>query len=87
MENDRSTLDYMEPHPCAEFARSYIQTIGMPQLLITREALASCAIEGNRVAEICLGTLNRLLASEPVSDRYIMGLAWYFIETKELYEN
>ena len=80
---DRSTLDYMEPHPCAEMARRYIQKLGMAELLKTREAMASCAIEGNRVAEVCLVTLNRLLEHEPVSDRYVLGLAWYFIESRE----
>jgi hypothetical protein len=31
---------------------------------------------GNRQAQICMGTIGRLQRSEPVSDRYLLGLAW-----------
>ena len=48
----------------------------LPVLVIQLEAFSSCAIEGNRLAEICSETLDRLLKSEPVSDRYLLGLAW-----------
>ena len=40
------------------------------------EPFASCAIAGNRLAEVCSETLRRLIDHEPVSDRYLMGLAW-----------
>lgn len=40
------------------------------------DAFASCAIEGNRTAEICHETMRRLLNGEPVSDRYALGLMW-----------
>ena len=40
------------------------------------ESFASCAIDGNRFAEVCGETLRRVMTGEPVSDRYILGLAW-----------
>ena len=49
-------------------------------VFILKEAMASCALSGNRTAEICLGTLNRLLNNEPVSDRYLMGLALFLLD-------
>ena len=42
------------------------------------EAIYSTAIEGtNRTAVIAASTLRRLEEGEPVSDRYLMGLAWF----------
>jgi hypothetical protein len=40
------------------------------------ESFSSCAIDGNRFAEVCGETLRRVMSGEPVSDRYILGLAW-----------
>lgn len=40
------------------------------------ESFSSCAIDGNRFAEVCGETLRRVMNHEPVSDRYILGLAW-----------
>jgi hypothetical protein len=37
---------------------------------------SSLAIEGNRLAEVCYGTLRRMIDGQPVSDRYLLGLAW-----------
>lgn len=65
-----------EPHPAAYSAREWIAQQSMTDLYKWREAFASCAIEGNRLAEICLETLNRLLERRPVGDRYVLGLAW-----------
>jgi hypothetical protein len=76
MEKDRSVLADKEPHPSVEIARTFLlkkMDEGL-ELYMWQEALASCAIEGNRLAEVCLGTLNRLVNKEPVSDRYFMGL-------------
>ena len=69
------TLQVGEPHPAARDALHYLKGLGS-NLLEYQEAFASTAIEGNRLAEICSETLSRLLASEPVSDRYLLGLAW-----------
>lgn len=74
MPND--TLETGEPHPSSENAMRYILSIPPDRLMKYLEALSSTAIEGNRLGEICSGTLNRLIKSEPVSDRYLLGLAW-----------
>jgi hypothetical protein len=47
------------------------------------ESYSSCAIEGNRLAEICAETLDRLIHGQPVSDRYILGLAWNLRDMEE----
>jgi hypothetical protein len=75
-EDPRDSLRPTEPHPAAEIAREYLVK-HLKDDAVLREALASCAIEGNRMAEVCLGTLKRISALEPVSDRYLMGLAWF----------
>ncbi len=54
----------------------YLAGLPMTELNTYQEAFASCAIEGNRLAEVCSGTLHRLMTQQPVSDRYILGLAW-----------
>ncbi len=73
---DRSTLATGEPHPAAHMAMEYLQSVPLDKLLMHLEAFASCAIEGNRLAEICDGTLNRFINHEPVSDRYLLGLVY-----------
>jgi hypothetical protein len=70
------TLLRGEPHPAAQSAFRYVLSLPEPQLHILAEAFASSAIDGNRYAEVCGETLRRCLAGEPVSDRYILGLAW-----------
>lgn len=72
--SERGTLDDKEPHPAAGMAREYIAKLPPATLAMLQESFASCAIEGNRLAEVCGETLRRLLNSEPVSDRYLMGL-------------
>lgn len=74
--SERGTLKDNEPHPAAESARSYIASLGMERLAIWQESFSSCAIESNRLGEICFETLRRLMAGEPVSDLYLLGLAW-----------
>lgn len=83
-------LNELEPHPAAEGARQwligYIQRNDAYALLRLQESFATCAIERNRLAEICSETLRRLLAKEPVSDRYLLGLVWTIrdMEQKEM---
>ena len=79
---DRTELNIGEPHPAVSSAIQYVlQRINDPILL---EALASCAIESNRTAEVCLGTINRIKNKQPVSDRYLLGLAWFLKEMEDL---
>ncbi len=72
----RFNLNPGEPHPTAVDAFTYVRNFPFPQLTMHLEAFASCAIEGNRLAEICGETLRRVMVGEAVSDRYILGLAW-----------
>lgn len=72
-----------EPHPAAQSALAFVCNHPLPALLAWQGAFASCAIEGNRQAEICGETLRRVLEHEPVSDRYILGLAWTMRQEKE----
>ncbi|OGG65141.1 hypothetical protein A2Z56_02520 [Candidatus Kaiserbacteria bacterium RIFCSPHIGHO2_12_45_16] len=75
-----ATLKENEYHPIAPAAMSWFRQWkarqGLNYLLI-REAIASDAIGGNRLAEICNSTLVRLEKGEPVSDRYLLGLCWF----------
>ena len=86
MENEKGTLNEKEPHPASSSALVYISSLGLQKLFEYSEAFASTAIESNRTAEICHETLRRLLAKEPVSDRYLLGLAWVLRDMEELKE-
>lgn len=70
------TLKDGEAHPSAFAALEWLKLLPMFELIKWQSAFSSCAISGNRLAEICSETLRRLMDGEPVSDRYILGLAW-----------
>ena len=74
------TLNDKEPHQAGFSAREWIFTKGPSDLLLWQESFSSCAIEGDRLSEICRETLRRLLEGEPVSDRYLLGLAWVMVQ-------
>ena len=76
------SLEENEPHPIAFSAQKWVaKYLSDPRVLFrVQESLASTALSGNRSAEIMLITLRRLLNSEPVSDRYLLGLAWFLKE-------
>lgn len=74
--SDPGTLKIGEYHPAANSAAAWIRKRGVADLMLWQEAFSSCAIKGNRLAEICGETLRRFMSGEPVSDRYIIGLAW-----------
>jgi len=76
---EKGTLKEGEPHPAYYIARVYIEQNMTPEII---EAFSSCSIKGNRMAEISMVTWNRLQNKEPVSDRYLMGLAWSIFEIK-----
>lgn len=79
MEDTHGTIKEGEYHPAADSAMAWVKEwmmIDLARLLRTEEAFASTALSGNRLAEICLETLRRLEHGEPVSDRYLLGLAW-----------
>lgn len=68
------TLNEDEPHPSAMYAMRYVKANLLP---IHIESLSSTALSGNRSAEIMLSTVRRLNNGDPVSDRYLLGLAWW----------
>ncbi len=74
------TLKIGEVHPMAseefKFVKEYLVN-DLQGAFRLREAFASCAIEGNRTADVCGETLARIIEGKPVSDRYLLGLAWY----------
>lgn len=86
MEEERFTLKSGEAHPCVDIAKVIVikEIANCPHI---QEALSSCAIEGNRMAEICGETLRRMLRGEPVSDRYLMGLALFLLSHDERIKN
>ena len=69
-------LNIGEPHPASKDALDWIYALTPTELSIWQESFCSCALEGNRLAEICSETLHLLLHGKPVSDRYLLGLAW-----------
>ena len=85
MADTRGTLVGTEPHPAVESARVWYNSIPYTEKTLWIESFASAAIEGNRLAEICLETMNRMRNREMVSDRYFLGLVWTmrFTEKKE----
>ena len=77
--NDRTEIQEGEYHPSANSAMRWFNMWkrNVVRYMQTREAIASTAIEGNRLSEILSGTLDRLEKGEPVSDRYLLGLCWF----------
>ena len=71
------TLSLGEPHPSAHGALKYVVSLGPVRQAELLGAFSSCALSGNRTAEILAETLRRVMTREPVSDRYVLGLAWY----------
>lgn len=70
------TLNDGEFHPAAMHAYRWLIKMPPEELAKRLEAFSSAAIEGNRMAEVCAETLNRVLTKQPVSDRYVLGLCW-----------
>lgn len=79
MTTDPSEIKDGEFHPAARSAYRWLKgfmVTNPTDYLRYKEALASTALSGNRQAEICMGTIERLRNGQPVSDRYLLGLAW-----------
>lgn len=79
-----ASLDMGEFHPMAPNALRYIKK-NLTAWHI--EALASSALEGSRTADICLSTYNRIQKGLPISDRYVLGLAWFVKELVDAEES
>jgi len=67
-----------EHHPTTKSALRYIQSRSPQDLIIFREACASCSIEGNRMSEILGDTIDRILKGQPVGERYVLALAFEY---------
>lgn len=67
------------PHYGAHIAMDYIRSIDQGQLLIYAESFSSVSMSGNHLASVCSETMSRILGGRPVSDRYLMGLAWVIL--------
>jgi hypothetical protein len=62
--------------PCGAFCASLSQCSVFEEKQNFLLLFSSLALAGNRLAEVCYGTLRRLIGGEPVSDRYVSGFAW-----------
>ena len=83
---DDTVLKEGEPHPSAHAAYLWFHqsVVDDPiRYIHLKEAISSTALSGNRLAQICYGTMNRLEEGQPVSDRYLLGLVWYM---RDLYD-
>ncbi|MCK9371249.1 hypothetical protein M0R04_15155 [Candidatus Dojkabacteria bacterium] len=82
-DTERGTLGLSEPHPAAYEAIKYLRSLDFKEIATFSESFASCSLSGNRLSEVCSETLRRFMTGEPVSDRYILGLAWTIRTIKE----
>lgn len=76
---DPSEIGPEEHHPAANAAYRWLKGFMVSNAKVYaeyRDLLAIAAAAGNRQAQICTGTIKRLQAGQPVSDRYLLGLAW-----------
>jgi len=76
---DIAELQFGEPHPASRSAYRWLKgfMISNPDdYVLYRTALETAAEDGTRQAQICMGTIRRLAIGQPVSDRYLLGLAW-----------
>lgn len=83
---EEATLKEGEYHPSADSALAWLKVFMLKdpvRWLTIKEAIASTALSGNRIAELCNSTINRLANGDPVSDRYLLGLAWFIRDNFE----
>lgn len=76
----KGQLGQMEAHPAAASAMRYLKSIPPMRWAELLEVFASTALSGNRLGDICSETMNRIMRGHPVSDRYVLGLAWTISE-------
>lgn len=83
LETKENTLQPGEIHPSAHLAMRYISALDVMEIAIIMESINSNALAGNRTASIAAETFRRVLEKEPVSDRYLMGLALLIMQIKD----
>lgn len=76
-------------HPAADSAMSWFKHYvreHSEDYARMKMAIIMAADDGNRLAQICRATIERLAAGAPVSDRYLLGLVWFLqLNKKELH--
>jgi hypothetical protein len=80
LNNIPGTLKEGEYHPSADSAMRYVKEYlskDIVNAMQLKESLASCALSGNRLAEICSETLERIMTGQAVGDIYLLGLSWF----------
>lgn len=85
----KGTLKPNEIHPAADSALEFVKYFlksDLNRCFRIRESFASTAIAGNRLSEVCLETLNRILNGDAISDRYLLGLAWTLMSLNKIEE-
>lgn len=65
-----------EYHPSTYLAVDWLRNRTVKQLHECRDKLKEQAESGNKSCIICYETMRRLLDSEEVGERYILGLVW-----------
>jgi hypothetical protein len=85
MDPKEATLEPNEYHPIANSAMAWYNTWKMDTVkyMMTKESLASTALAGNRAADLCLSTMNRIEVGQSVSDRYLLALCWMLREMED----
>lgn len=61
----------------------FVLSVGTSKLILWQKMLANNDGGNARFYEILGGTLARVLEGKAVSDRYILGLAWFLRDRKE----
>lgn len=85
---EKGCLALGEYHPAADSAMNFVRQFLMNERYFLIKASISCtALAGGRLSEICLETIERIERGDPVSDRYLLGLAWFLKEIMECEKN
>jgi hypothetical protein len=77
------TLEKGEWHPISGRVLDYINSFNIDELLILKNSINKIKHESgcsDKVTDVCMGTLDRIINGEPVSDLYLLGLAWFLME-------
>ena len=66
-----------------EYVNKWWAEVGFLEISSWIESFASCAIEGNELAEELLGTVERIKNKEQIGDAYLLQLAWFIRDVKD----
>ncbi len=75
-------MDEYKQHPSCKSALKYIASQS-GRLMQFRETCASTAIEGNELGSVLADTINRIIAREPVGERFVLALAFELQRTEK----